>query len=68
MPTVEGAGVQLERLIGQSALRHLDPFVLLATGRPLNEPIVQRGPFVMNSDEEIRRAFEDYRSGVLEGA
>jgi redox-sensitive bicupin YhaK (pirin superfamily) len=38
---------------------------LIAAGRPLHEPIVQRGPFVMNSDEEIRRAFDDYRNGTL---
>jgi redox-sensitive bicupin YhaK (pirin superfamily) len=40
--------------------------LLVAAARPLNEPIVQRGPFVMNTDEEIRRAFDDYRSGVLD--
>jgi redox-sensitive bicupin YhaK (pirin superfamily) len=41
--------------------------VLVAAGKPLGEPIVQRGPFVMNSDEEIRRAWEDYRNGTLGG-
>jgi redox-sensitive bicupin YhaK (pirin superfamily) len=40
--------------------------VLLAAGRPLHEPIVQRGPFVMNTEEEIQRAFADYRAGVLD--
>jgi redox-sensitive bicupin YhaK (pirin superfamily) len=40
--------------------------LLLAAGRPLNEPIVQRGPFVMNSEDEIRRAFDDYRAGTLD--
>jgi redox-sensitive bicupin YhaK (pirin superfamily) len=40
--------------------------VLLAAGRPLREPIVKRGPFVMNSEAEILRAFADYRSGVLD--
>jgi quercetin 2,3-dioxygenase len=39
--------------------------VLAAAARPLHEPIVQRGPFVMNSDEEIRRAWDDYRNGTL---
>lgn len=39
--------------------------VLFAAGRPLREPIVQRGPFVMNTEEEIARAFADYRAGVL---
>lgn len=35
---------------------------LLIAGTPLNEPIVQRGPFVMNSEAEIRQAFEDYHN------
>ncbi len=40
--------------------------VLLAAARPIGEPIVQRGPFVMSTEEEIRRAWEDYRAGVLD--
>jgi redox-sensitive bicupin YhaK (pirin superfamily) len=40
--------------------------VLVAAARPLGEPIVQRGPFVMNTEEEIRRAWDDYRAGVLD--
>jgi redox-sensitive bicupin YhaK (pirin superfamily) len=40
--------------------------VLLAAGRPLGEPIVQRGPFVMNTEDEIQRAYADYRAGVLD--
>jgi redox-sensitive bicupin YhaK (pirin superfamily) len=40
--------------------------VLIAAARPLGEPIVQRGPFVMNTEEEIRRAWDDYRAGVLD--
>ena len=39
--------------------------VLLLAGRPLNEPIVQYGPFVMNSNEEIFQAVEDFRRGAL---
>lgn len=39
--------------------------VLLIAGRPLNEPIVQHGPFVMNSVDEIREAIADYQSGAL---
>jgi len=37
-------------------------FILIA-GKPLNEPIVRAGPFVMNSEAEIVKAFTDYRSG-----
>jgi len=40
--------------------------LLIAAGRPLHEPIVQRGPFVMNTEAEIRQAFADYRAGVLD--
>jgi hypothetical protein len=40
--------------------------VLIAAARPLGEPIVQRGPFVMNTEAEIHRAIEDYRNGVLD--
>ncbi|XP_063970380.1 pirin-like isoform X3 [Lytechinus pictus] len=36
-------------------------FVLI-TGKPLNEPIVQYGPFVMNTDDEIQQAISDYRT------
>jgi len=42
-------------------------FVLLA-GRPLLEPIVQYGPFVMNTREEIEQAIRDYQSGALTSA
>jgi hypothetical protein len=39
--------------------------VLLLAGKPLREPVVQYGPFVMNTREEIERAIADYRSGAL---
>ena len=39
-------------------------FLLLA-GRPLREPVVQHGPFVMNTREEIEQALDDYRNGRL---
>jgi len=34
--------------------------ILILQGKPINEPIVQHGPFVMNSREEIQEAFDDY--------
>lgn len=36
---------------------------LLVSGAPLNEPIAWRGPIVMNTNEELRVAFEEYRGG-----
>lgn len=38
---------------------------LLLAARPLGEPVARRGPFVMNTDDEIRQAFDDYRTGRL---
>lgn len=37
-------------------------FVLIS-GKPIGEPVVQHGPFVMNSQKEILEAFDDYRNG-----
>ena len=37
--------------------------LILIAGKPLNEPIVQYGPFVMNTQEQIHQALEDFGSG-----
>jgi quercetin 2,3-dioxygenase len=39
--------------------------VLLLAARPLREPVVQYGPFVMNTREEIEQAIADYQSGAF---
>jgi hypothetical protein len=38
---------------------------LLIAGRPLEEPIAQYGPFVMNTEQEIYQALNDFREGRL---
>jgi len=37
--------------------------LLLLSGQPLDEPIVGHGPFVMNTEEQIVQAFDDFRQG-----
>ena len=41
--------------------------LLLITGKPIGEPIVHYGPFVMNTREEIEQAIADYNTGRLTG-
>jgi redox-sensitive bicupin YhaK (pirin superfamily) len=55
-----GDGVRLQGLAGEVPAR-----ALLIAGRPLNEPIAQYGPFVMNTREELMAAVEDFQSGRL---
>ncbi len=54
-PAADGIVVQAEG----------DARLLLVAGRPLNEPIAQYGPFVMNSQAELEQALADYRDGTL---
>ncbi|MFO7306245.1 MAG: pirin family protein [Gammaproteobacteria bacterium] len=54
----------LDRDGRQIALRSdADTELLVLTGEPIDEPIVGYGPFVMNSEAEIRQAIEDFNSG-----
>jgi redox-sensitive bicupin YhaK (pirin superfamily) len=57
---VLGEGDGVEVVAGQNGARFI-----LVSGRPLREPVVQYGPFVMNTREEIEQAFHDYHSGHL---
>jgi len=50
-----GAAVQIEA--------NTDATVLWLAGEPIDEPVVGYGPFVMNSEDEIRQAIDDFNSG-----
>ncbi|MGA8033144.1 MAG: pirin-like C-terminal cupin domain-containing protein, partial [Casimicrobiaceae bacterium] len=55
---VLGRGERLRLAGGETAGR-----LILVAGRPLDEPIVRYGPFVMNTRDQIREAIEDYNQG-----
>jgi redox-sensitive bicupin YhaK (pirin superfamily) len=38
---------------------------LLVSGKPLNEPVAWRGPIVMNTEDELRLAFNEYQNGTF---
>jgi hypothetical protein len=58
--SVLGDGGQIALKAGGSGAR-----LLLIAGKPIGEPVVQYGPFVMNTREEIEQTLRDYRDGRL---
>jgi quercetin 2,3-dioxygenase len=42
-----------------------DAYILFGHALPYNEPVVSHGPFVMNTEQEIREAFQDYQLGKM---
>ncbi|MFN9956347.1 MAG: pirin-like C-terminal cupin domain-containing protein, partial [bacterium] len=39
--------------------------ILVLQGKPINEPVIQYGPFVMNTEEQIRQCISDYQNGKM---
>jgi len=86
-PTIEGAGVHLNRVFGFSEVPEFDPFLLLDDFRSdkpehylpgfpwhphrgietitLGEPVAWYGPIVMNTQDELRIAFDEYERGTF---
>lgn len=56
-----GDGVQVEHQGSETKPTQ----VLVLAGEPIREPVVWYGPFVMNTDEQIRQAIRDYQSGRM---
>jgi redox-sensitive bicupin YhaK (pirin superfamily) len=54
------AGSELRVQAGENGIRFL-----LVSGEPLKEPVAWQGPIVMNTPEELRRAFAEYREGTF---
>jgi len=57
---VLGSGSHIDLSGGSTGAR-----IILVAGRPCNEPVARYGPFVMNTEEEIRQAFADYQAGCF---
>ena len=60
--TNSGDGVTLQ---ADTALGNEPARALLIAGKPLNEPIAQHGPFVMNTRQELKQAVDDFNQGRL---
>lgn len=60
----------INRMVGGDSLLienkgDVEARVVVLSGKPLKEPVVQYGPFVMNTSSEIEQAIRDYQAGVL---
>lgn len=56
------ANVDIELIAGNN-----ETSILVLQGKPIGEPVIQYGPFVMNTKEEINQAFEDYHKTQFGG-
>jgi hypothetical protein len=56
----ERGGENIEMLAGEKNVK-----VLVLNGEPINEPLFAYGPFVMNTQEEIIEAIQDFNNGKM---
>ena len=56
----DGDGIRLSNADSSDAA-----VLMILDGQPLNEPIAARGPFVMNTEAELREAMMDYQNGRM---
>jgi redox-sensitive bicupin YhaK (pirin superfamily) len=56
LAVIDGAELTLTGLAARSE-------IVVLTGRPIGEPVARYGPFVMNTDDEVRQAFVDFDHG-----
>jgi len=62
---VFGGGDAVELAVAADAASPAE--LLLLAGRPLREPVARWGPFVMNTEQQIREAIDDFRAGRMGG-
>lgn len=70
--TIDGQGVEAAEIAhlsttgdGVAINADGDSMLLILSGEPIDEPVVGYGPFVMNSEKEIRAAIDDFNAGRL---
>jgi redox-sensitive bicupin YhaK (pirin superfamily) len=58
LAVIEGTDVTITGVAGTSE-------IVVLTGEPIGEPVARYGPFVMNTEDEIRQAFNDFEKGLF---